>query len=355
MSGIWLYLRLVLATGIVLAPGWLIARALGVRGVASMLAWGLAAIAGALALTFLVSGSLGLTFVLLLAAGLVAAPRAILRGWQRPLHGSGAVAAAGVLLGLLLWRVAGEVGGDGFFHLARTRKLLSLGDLSLQRVVEFPDGGLHPGYAFPLWHGFLALIAKVSGADPDEVVIHLPSVLVVLLAVVAFEAARAVLGRTVPAAAATAATVAIVGMAPGHGGALTALALPATASRQLLVPAVIALALEAIRHPRRATLATAAAGSLVLALVHPTYAIFVWLPLAGFVAVRYAWTRLDLRPGAAVLGALALPAAAFFALLLPVINDTASVSPGAAERLRGIKHYARAARRSLTRQLRARP
>ena len=148
------------------------------------------------------------------------------------------------------------------------------------------------------------------------------------------------LGRTVPAAAATAATVAIIGMAPGHGGALTALALPATASRQLLVPAVVALALGAIRHPRRVTLASAAAGSLVLALVHPTYAIFVWLPLAGFVAVRYAWTRLDLRPGMGVLGALALPAAAFFALLLPVINDTVSVSPGVAERLRSLKHYA---------------
>ncbi len=340
MSGIWLYLRLAGATAVVLAPGWLIARALGVRGVAATFAWGLSAIAGALALTFLVSGGLGLTLALLVAVGLFAAPRAILRGWQQPLHGSGAVGAAGLLLGLLLWRVAGEVGGDGFFHLARTRKLLSLGDLSLQRVVEFPDGGLHPGYAFPLWHGFLALVAKVAGADPEEVVVHLPSVLVPLLAVVAFEAARAIFGRTAPAAAATAATLAIVGMAPGHGGALTALALPATASRQLLVPAVVALAFGAIRRPTRVTFATAAAGSLVLALVHPTYAIFVWLPFAGFVLVRYGWTRLEMRTGAKVLGALILPVAVFFAWLLPVIADTVSVSPGAEERMRALKHYA---------------
>jgi hypothetical protein len=340
MSGIWLYLRLVVGTGVVLTPGWLIARGLGVRGVAAMLAWGLTAIAGAFALTFLVSGGIGLTLVLLLATGVVATPAAIRRGWQRPLHGAGAIAAVGALLGLLLWRVAGEVGGDGFFHLARTRKLLSLGDLSLQRVVEFPDGGLHPGYAFPLWHGFLALVAKVAGADPGEVVVHLPSVLMPLVVGVVFEAARLLLGRTAPAAVATAATVAIAGMAPGHGGALTALALPATAARQLLVPAVIVLALAAMRQPDRATLASAGAGSLVLALVHPTYAIFVWLTLAGFVAVRYAWTRLELRAGAAMLVALALPAVAYFLLLIPLIHDTSSVSPSPVERLRALKHYA---------------
>ena len=39
------------------------------------------------------------------------------------------------------------------FHLARTRKLLDLGNLSLGSVNEFADGSLHPGYAFPLWHG----------------------------------------------------------------------------------------------------------------------------------------------------------------------------------------------------------
>src|SRR6185312_5411485 len=120
------------------------------------------------------------------------------------------VFAAGALLGLLLWHVAGHVGGDGFFHLARIQKLLAFGDLSLGSTNEFPDGGLHPGYAFPLWHGFLALVAKV----------------------------------------------------PGHAGALTALALPATASRQLLVPAALALALEAVRRPAPALLATAAAASL---------------------------------------------------------------------------------------------
>ena len=37
---------------------------------------------------------------------------------------------------------------------------------------EFADGGLHPGYAFPLWQAFLALIAKVAFVDPSKVVLH---------------------------------------------------------------------------------------------------------------------------------------------------------------------------------------
>ena len=37
------------------------------------------------------------------------------------------------------------------------------GDLHLRTVDEFKDGGLHPGYAFPLWHGFLALVSWFSG------------------------------------------------------------------------------------------------------------------------------------------------------------------------------------------------
>ena len=86
-------------------------------------------------------------------------------------------------------------------------------------------------------------------------------------------------------------------MAPSHGGALTALALPATASRQLLVPAALALALEAMRRPSRAALASAAAASFVLAVVHPTYAIFLWIPFAGFVGVRWLWERRDARVG----------------------------------------------------------
>ncbi len=206
MSGLWLLLQLVFGFAVVLAPGALLARTLGVRGASATLAWALALVFAALAVTFVVHGSLVLTLVLLLVGGVAALAYGIHRGRPRELvlnhhelPGRGAVVGAGALLGLLLWHVAGNVGGDGFFHLARIQKLLAFGDLSLSSANEFPDGGLHPGYAFPLWHGFIALVAKVSGADPVDVVLHGPTVLAPVAVLVAYEAGWALFRRAVPA------------------------------------------------------------------------------------------------------------------------------------------------------------
>ena len=340
MSSVFLLIRLAVATGIVLAPGAIVARAVGVRSTSATLAWGLGIVFGALGVTFVVHGSLTLTLVLLVVTGLLAAPVSLRRCRVAELPGRNAVWAAGAVLGLLLWRISGEVGGDGLFHLARVRKLAEFGGLSLSSVNEFANGGLHPGYAFPLWHGFLALIAKVSFADPAQVVLHEPTVLAPLAVLVAYEAGYAIFGRVVPAAAAAGAAVGIACMAPGHGGAYTALALPATASRQLLVPAALALALAAMREPSRGLLASAGLASLVLAVVHPTYAIFLWIPFTGFLLVRLAWRREPIRNGAAALAALVVPASLFLVWLVPVIRSTASVSPGSGERARAFDQYA---------------
>ena len=115
--------------------------------------------------------------------------------------GAGGCWRAGALLGLALWHVAGEIGGDGLFHLARVRKLEEFDSLSLGAVTEFADGGLHPGYAFPLWHGFLALVAKVSFLDPSVVVLHEASVLAPLAVLVAYEAGYALFRAVGPAVA----------------------------------------------------------------------------------------------------------------------------------------------------------
>ena len=293
MNGIALYLRLLGATAVVLAPGWLLARALGVRGVAATLGWSFTLLFGALAVTFALQASLTLTMVLLASAALAALVALLARGFDAPPTAPGQpwVWGAGVALGMILWRVGKEVEGDGLFHLARARKLLDFGELSLDRVSEFADGSLHPGYAFPLWHGFLALVAKVSGVDPEQVVVHLPSVLAVLAVVVAYEAGWALFRRTWAAGAVTAAQVGIICFAPGHGGAFTVLSLPATSSRQLLVPAALALAFEAIRRRSLALYASTAAAGFALAVVHPTYAIFLWIPFVGFLLVRALWAR----------------------------------------------------------------
>jgi hypothetical protein len=262
MSGISLYLRLALALVVLLAPGWLLARALGVRGAAATLAWSLTVLFACLVPTFALHGSLTLTMALLFVAGAAGLAVAVLRRAPapEPAPGRAWAAVAGLVLGVLLWRVAGTVEGDGLFHLARARKLLEFDGLSLDAVSEFADGSLHPGYAFPLWHGLIALVARISGADPEQVVLHLPSLLAPLAVVVAYEAGWALFRRSWAAGAAAGAQVAFVCFAPGHGGAYPLLSLPATASVQLLVPAALALAFAALRAPSRAFASSARSG-----------------------------------------------------------------------------------------------
>ena len=106
------------------------------------------------------------------------------------------------------------------------------------------------------------------------------------------------------------------------------------------MPAALALAFEALRRPSAPLLASTAAAGFVLAVVHPTYAIFLWLPFVGFLLVRLLWTREDLRAGSVALAALAVPAVLFMLWLIPVVGDTASVSPDAQEVRRALEHYA---------------
>jgi len=341
MSNIYLYFRLAFATALVLAPGWALARALGVRGLAATLAWSFSLLFAALAFTFLLQTTLTFTLALLVVATLAAGAVQYLRRTtlELPVPGRWLAALAGAVLGVGLWSVAGSVQGDGLFHLARTRKLLEFDELSLRAIGEFADASLHPGYAFPLWHGFLALIAKLSATDPEQVVLHLPSILAPLAVVVAYELGWALFQRTWAAGAVAGAQVTIVCFAPGSGGAYTVLSLPATSSRQLLVPAALALALAAIRSHSLVLYASAAAASLALAVVHPTYAIFLWIPFTGFLVVRALWTRQDLRSGLAALCALAVPAALFMIWLAPIAADTVSVSPDRDEILRAFEQY----------------
>jgi hypothetical protein len=337
----WLYLKLAFGTAVVLSPGWLVARTLGVRSASAALAWALVVVFGALAVTFAAGATLTTTLVLLVAVAAATLVLGRFRSWPQAavVPGRGWVVFWGAIVGVLLWIAAPAVQGDGLFHLARARKLLELDNLSLERVSEFVDGSLHPGYAFPLWHGFIALIARFSGEDPERVVTHLPTILAPLAVLVAFEVGWALFRRTWAAGATAAAQVALIAFAPGMGGAYVFLSLPATASRQLLVPAALALAFESVRSPSLGLVASTAAAGLVLAVVHPTYAIFLWIPFVGFLVVRALWERKDVRTGVLALGALVLPAALFMLWLRPIVNDTRSVSPDADELQRAFDQY----------------
>ena len=236
--------------------------------------------------------------------------------------------------------IAPALRGDALFHLARVRKLGSFDDLSLDAVTEFADGGPHPGYAFPLWHGFLALMGRLAGVDPSEVLFHSAAILVPLAFVLAYEAGRALFNSPWGGLAALAGQVAITGLAPGDGGAYDALELPATAARQLIVPTVLALTLLFARAPRTELVAVASA-SLALALVHPTYALFLLIPIGGFAIARFILARKDLLKLGGALASLGLPAAAVFIWLAPIVEDTAGHTPSPGEVARALARYSR--------------
>jgi hypothetical protein len=136
-----------------------------------------------------------------------------------------------------------------------------------------------------------------------------------------------------------AAQVAMFALAAGSGGSYTALALPATAARQLLVPAVVALFFAWIADRSAGALVTLAVATGALALVHPTYALFVLLPLGGFVVARALLARRELVEGLAGLAAVVVPAGAVALWLRPIARETASVDPSGEELQRAIRHY----------------
>jgi len=162
-----------------------------------LVSWIIAILAGAfalslavdafgLALVFAADGSILLMAIVIASVSVVVAVPAALRNGVQPVgrterRALTAVFASGVLYSAIVWWAAGPVNADGFFHLARARKLADLDVLNgLSSVDEFKDGGLHPGYAFPLWHAVDALVARLAGVDVAEVLVYLPAILVPL-------------------------------------------------------------------------------------------------------------------------------------------------------------------------------
>src|SRR5581483_9265621 len=337
--GVGLWLRLAAATAVLLLPGRYVSRALGVRSSAATFATSVGIVAAALAITFAVHSSLTLTLVLVLAAAAAAWPPSRRRADGHHVPGRAAVMLAGTGLGIALWSIESVIRGDALFHLGRVRKLDDFGALSLRAVDEFKDGGLHPGYAFPLWHGWLALLARFAGVDPAEVVRHESSLLAPLALVLAYELGRTLFRSAALGLATMLAQVAMIALAPGNGGAYTTLELPGTVARQLLVPAAVTLFVAFARAPGRGTAVALALAGVGLAFVHPTYALFVALPLAGFVVVRILVARRDVRSGASALAAFGVPVALVFVWLAPIVAETRSHNPDKAEKARALTTY----------------
>jgi hypothetical protein len=339
-TGAGLWLRLVSATLVLLIPGALVTRALRLRGVSATTAWSLASLVLALVVVFVVHTSISPALIVLACVAAAALPFALRDVAGPPAWDTLAVALAGLLFGIALWHVAGAVHGDALFHLGRVRKLDAFGSLHVRSVDEFADGGLHPGYAFPLWHGFLALVAKLAGVDPTQVIVHEPSALTPVAFAVAYESGVALFRSAWTGAATLVAAVAAGSLARGHGGSFVLLAQPGTVDRQVIVPAALTLFFLTVREPTwRLALSLAALGGAVF-LVHTSTAVFLALPLAGFVGARWLLARRDIRSGALAYASLLVPAAVAFAWIAPIVGQTASHSPGTAELRRSLAKYA---------------
>jgi hypothetical protein len=346
-TGFGLWLRLAAATLIVFLPGRIVARSFGQRTLAATLGWTAALVGGALALTFALGASLYLTLACELGAGAIGlVPLLIswhvdgerLPGGARFMRGS--LLVAGVGLGIGIWFAQGILKGDAFFHLGRMRKLDALGSLSLHDVGEFAHGGLHPGYAFPLWHGVMALVARLAGVDPTSVALHESSLLAPLALVIAFEMGWAIFRSTGLAFAVVLAQVAVKVLGPGHAGVYTLLWQPGTAATQLFAPAAVALFFGFLRRPSRLLALALAADSGALSLVHPTYTLFLAIPLTAFLLARLILTRGgDLRNGIGALAAFGVPMALAYAWLQPIVDQTYDVHQAARALKRSLHHY----------------
>jgi hypothetical protein len=346
-TGFGLWVRLAAATLAVLLPGVFVARCLGQRSAAAALASSVTLVGAGLALTVALGASLNVTLAFLFAAGTVAFVWSLagreLEGV--PLPGAarftrGLVALGGIGLGVGIWFVQGAFTGDVFFHLGRIRKLETLHSLSLHNVGEFRHAGLHPGYAFPMWHAWLALVARLAGVSPTSVAAHEASILVPIALVLLLEMGWAIFRSIGLALAVVFAQLAFKVFAPGHGGVYRFLWEPGSVATQLLVPAAVAFFFYFVRKPAWPTALMLAATSGSLALVHPTYALFVAIPLAAFVIARalLTWGR-DFRSGVIAFAVFGLPMALAFLWLEPVIKETIPVSPNPAQLAQNLHHY----------------
>jgi len=341
------YLRLAFATTVVLLPGRFVARALGQRLFSATLAWTMAALFAAWSAVFLFHRSIHLALVVLaliaIAGGLARVRWGSGRGQRRATQGSeeGQTRArpliwlGGVVLGALLWHVEGAVTGDGLFHEARVRKLVDLTNLHLRSVDEFKNGGLHPGYAFPLWHGFLAIVSWLSRLDPGTVVRHEPSLLAPIACVVAWEAGTAVFETAWAGLAVLAAQLAIFCFGPGHGGSYATIALPGTAARQLLAPAAVTLFFVFVRKPEARAAAAIAAVFGALTLTHVTYTLFLFLPLIAYALLRPR----EWRTSGSALAAAVVPTGLALLWLKPIADETLSRNPKGTALANSIAQY----------------
>ena len=352
-TGVGAGVRLAAAAAIVLlVPGAVVVRVLGAPravglAVGAALAWSLVFLFVALVVTFALDGSLTLTLVLVAAGTLATGVWAFSRPTP-PIDSADVLASLVTLvvslpLAAAVWIVHRTVIRDGLFHVAYARKLEELPQLgSLESIGHFEGVGLHPGYAFPLWHGALAAISRLAGVDETEAVLRLNPVLVPLALVIAYGVGVAVF-RSVWGGLTTGAAAGALWAFSGTGlGVFMSLSDPATLARGPLILGLFALFFAFMVEGGRCLGVSVLAAALVLAIIHPNYAPYAAVVLLGCLAARLLITR-EVSPdwvrGALGVGAVLVPSGLFILWLWPVVSETNSFTPDAAGTARDMAHY----------------
>jgi hypothetical protein len=184
-----------------------------------------------------------------------------------------------------------------------------------------------------------AIISRLAGVDPTEVLLHLPAILVPLAVVLAYAAGSEVFRSPFGGVAFVLTQIAYFGFLRSDGGAAVTgrfetLPQPQSATLMLLAPAVIALAFAFAVEGGLLTWLCLAAVSFALSAIHISYTPMLVLVLAGFLVARAilirGWEPLLTRTAAA-LGAIIGPFAVLLALLLPVISRTSAFTPASTQ------------------------
>jgi hypothetical protein len=341
---------------VLLLPGGLILRVVGWpenlgAALAASFALSLAVVFACMAFVFVVGGSIADGAV---ALGVVVLAALVPAALTRSAEERGAEdrrPALWVLLGslplvALVWWAAGPIQGDGLFHLARVRKLQEFETLTNVGVVnQFQDGSIHSGYAFPLWHGALALVGQLAGVDAAQVFLYLPALLAPLLLIVLYGAGSTLFGHWAGGVAVVAVQVAAVfsrgGVQAGTGG-FEHLAQAPVVGRTLLGAVVLALAFAFVAQGRRGLLVPLAAAGFALAVIHPTYNPYAVVVLAGFCVARLllsGWADGSAKRIAVAAGTVLVPFGLFLVWLFPLARADPAQRPSESLRNFEIQHY----------------
>lgn len=321
---------------VLLLPGAAVLRVVGwPRSPAAVLSgcavWSIALLAPGIVVMLVVNGGLDVVLLWLLVIIVVA----LVAGRGRPVEIDarvtspilllvGTAAAFAVLVAFARYNNV----GDAIEHIARIRKLTELDPLRTLAEINLlpPDTGLHPGYAFPLWHATIALVVRISGVEEAVAFRTLPVLLVPVVAAAIYRAGRSMFGCRAAGVAAWIAYLVLFAFPYDGVGYFNKLTYPGNLSIFLLWPLVVDRTFAYLRDGGREPVWTLAAASFVVAAIHSSYNPMMMLLIGAFAVARLIVVRRrsEVRRFAVVLAAVSLPFLLLLVWLYPIATSGAS-------------------------------